>query len=75
MDYDLEVTRKYKCPKCSNRDFELGEFRAVGGFWSKIFNVQSKRFSTVTCSRCAYTEIYKRTSSRTGENILDILTN
>ena len=63
----------YKCPKCSGSQYEVGEFRAAGGFWSKIFDVQGKRFSTVTCSNCRYTEIYHAKSSMLG-NIFDLFT-
>ena len=63
----------YTCPKCRNTQYEVGEFRAAGGFWSKIFDVQSKRFTTVTCSRCQYTEIYRTSSSLLG-NVFDLFT-
>ncbi|GAG92988.1 unnamed protein product, partial [marine sediment metagenome] len=45
-----------------------------GGFLSKIFDVQSKRFTTVICTRCQYTEIYRAASSMLG-NIFDLFTN
>jgi len=64
----------YVCPKCSNVSYDIGEFRAAGGFWSKIFDVQGARFTTVTCSRCKYTEIFKADSSMLG-NIFDFFTN
>lgn len=64
----------YKCPKCSNTGYETGEFRSPGGFWSKIFDVQGRRFSTVTCTKCKYTEIYKAKSNMLG-NIFDLFTN
>ena len=32
----------YTCPKCGNTQCNVGEFRATGGFLSKIFDVQSK---------------------------------
>ncbi len=67
-------TIRYTCPKCSGAEFETGEIRAAGGFWSKIFDVQSRRFSTVTCTRCRYTEIYKADTSMLG-NIFDLFTN
>jgi len=63
----------FKCPKCSNRQCDVGEFRAAGGFFTKIFDVQSKRFTTVTCTRCKYTEIYQAPSSMLG-NIFDFFT-
>jgi predicted nucleic-acid-binding Zn-ribbon protein len=56
----------YTCPKCRNSEYETSEFRATGGFWTKIFDVQTKRFTTVTCSRCKYTEIFKAESSKLG---------
>jgi predicted nucleic-acid-binding Zn-ribbon protein len=64
----------YRCPKCSNGACETGEMRAAGGFWSKIFNVQTRRFSTVTCTHCRYTEIYQADTSMLG-NIFDLFAN
>jgi len=64
----------FVCPKCSNTHYEIGEFRATGGMFSKIFDIQNKRFTTVTCTRCKYTEIYKADSSTLG-NIFDFFTN
>ena len=64
----------YTCPKCRNTQYEVGEFRATGGFLSKIFDIQSKRFTTVTCARCRYTEIYRTSSSMLG-NVFDFFTN
>ena len=67
------MTIKFKCPKCSNSQYEIDEFRAVGGFWTKIFDIQNKRFTTVTCTMCKYTEIYKIASSKLG-NVFDFIT-
>ena len=64
----------YKCPKCGAIDCEIGEIRAAGGFWSKIFNVQGKKFSTVICVRCRYTELYLGETNMAG-NVLDFFTN
>jgi len=63
----------YRCAKCGNTTYDISEFRATGGFFTKIFDVQSKKFTTVTCSRCKYTEIYKADSSMLG-NIFDFFT-
>ncbi len=65
--------RNYKCPKCGNRTYTTDEFRATGGFLAKVFDVQNKRFTTVTCDRCTYTEIYRADSSALG-NIFDFFT-
>ena len=64
----------YICPKCSGSKYEISEMRATGGFVTKLFNIQSKRFTSVTCERCRYTEFYKADSSMLG-NIFDFFTN
>ena len=63
----------YKCPKCGNQSCEVDEMRATGGFLTKIFDIQSKKFTTVTCSRCRYTELFRADSSMLG-NIFDFFT-
>jgi predicted nucleic-acid-binding Zn-ribbon protein len=63
----------FKCAKCDNTQYEVGEFRATGGFLTKVFDIQSRRFTTVTCARCKYTEIYRADSSMLG-NIFDFFT-
>lgn len=64
----------YQCPRCSNTGYETGQLRATGGFLSKVFDVQSQKFTTVTCKRCRYTELFKAESSMLG-NIFDLFTN
>ncbi|MBN2658616.1 MAG: zinc ribbon domain-containing protein [Spirochaetales bacterium] len=63
----------YRCPKCGNTRYETDEFRATGGMLTKILDVQSKRFTTVSCTQCRYTELYKTDSSMLG-NIFDLFT-
>lgn len=67
------ASKPWVCLKCNSENYETGEMRVSGGFWSRIFDVQNKKFTTVSCKECGYTEIYKRTSSTAG-NILDFLT-
>ncbi len=31
------------CPKCNHKEYEVGEIRVTGSFWTKIFNVQNKK--------------------------------
>lgn len=64
----------YKCPKCNNRSYTTGEMRATGGILSKIFDVQTQKFTAVTCERCTYTEFYKSKTSAIS-NIFDLFTN
>jgi predicted nucleic-acid-binding Zn-ribbon protein len=65
---------KWKCPKCDNTDFETDRFQATGGAFSKVFDVQNKKFSTVTCTRCQFTEIYRADTS-VLMNLFDFFTN
>ena len=64
----------YKCPKCNNRSYTTGEMRATGGILSKIFDVQTQKFTSVTCERCTYTEFFKTKTSAIS-NIFDLFTN
>ena len=65
---------KWKCPKSNNEKFERDQFQATGGNFAKIFDVQNKKFITISCTKCGYTEIYK-TETEAGMNILDFLLN
>ncbi|EOD00858.1 zinc ribbon domain-containing protein [Caldisalinibacter kiritimatiensis] len=65
------MNSNWVCPKCGNTGYETDQFQATGGTLSKLFDVQNKRFSTVTCTRCKYTEIYKASSNELG-NIFDL---
>ncbi|WP_353777136.1 zinc ribbon domain-containing protein [Winogradskyella sp. 3972H.M.0a.05] len=66
--------RNYKCPKCSNREYTVSQMRATGGTLSKIFDIQNKKFTSVTCDRCSYTEFYKTKTSAIS-NVFDFFTN
>lgn len=66
--------KNWECPKCQNKKFETDQFQATGGGITKFFNIQNKKYTTVTCMRCHYTEIYKGETSRL-ENFLDFLGN
>lgn len=65
---------QYKCQKCGGVEYKKGEMRATGGFWTKLFNIQNRKFRTVSCQNCGYTEFYSRTSGG-AENVLDFFTN
>ena len=69
-----DVTLDYTCPKCQNKTYEIGQMRATGGIWSKIFDVQTEKYTSLTCDRCKYTEFYK-VSTRALSNIFDLFTN
>lgn len=63
----------FTCPKCGNKKCEIGQMRVSGGFWSKIFDVQGQKYSTITCTKCKFTEIYKADTNNL-ENIFDLIT-
>lgn len=48
----------------------MGEIRAAGGAWSRMFNIQTRKFSTVTCEKCGFTELYKGEATKLG-NVFD----
>ncbi|MGW8114294.1 zinc ribbon domain-containing protein [Caproicibacterium sp. NSD3] len=64
--------KQYICPKCGNQSFESDQFQATGGNFAKIFDIQNKKFYTITCTQCGYTELYK-TMTDEAWNILDFL--
>lgn len=63
----------YVCSKCGCTEFETDQFQATGGTFAKIFDVQNKKFITISCKNCGYTELYK-SQTDTATNILDFLT-
>lgn len=64
----------WQCPKCKHTEYETDTFAATGGGWTKILDVQNKKFTTVTCTQCKFTELYKADTSTLG-NIFDLFTN
>lgn len=73
MTGDRPTTGSYECAKCGHSGHEVGELRGTGGLLGQIFDVQHERFTTVTCSRCGYTELYRGDAS-TLEDVLDFFT-
>jgi predicted nucleic-acid-binding Zn-ribbon protein len=67
------MANDWQCPKCGNATYETDQFAATGGGLTKILDIQSKKFSTVSCLRCHYTELYKASTSALG-NLFDLFT-
>lgn len=65
--------KNWDCSKCGNKSYEEGEIRVAGGFWSRIFDVQNKKYVSISCNKCGFTEFYKSGSSKSG-NVLDFFT-
>jgi len=68
------MARGWNCPKCGHDRYETDEITATGGFFSKFFNIQNKKFTAVSCRNCRFTEFYKGSTSTLG-NILDFFGN
>lgn len=65
---------EYVCQKCGSKQYEADEMRATGGAFAKIFDVQNKKFTMISCTQCGFTELYKRSTSTFG-NVIDFFTN
>ncbi|MBQ8556524.1 MAG: zinc ribbon domain-containing protein [Clostridia bacterium] len=64
--------KQYTCVKCGCHTYEADQFQATGGNFAKFFDIQNKKFVTVSCCQCGYTELYKD-NCNDGSNILDFL--
>jgi len=62
----------YRCCKCDHDICEVAEMRATGGLITKLLNIQNRKFTTVSCTRCHYTELYAVDSSMVG-NVFDFI--
>ena len=62
----------FRCYRCDHDVCEVAEARMTGGLLSKLFDVQNRKFTTVTCARCRVTEFYAADSSLLG-NIFDFM--
>lgn len=64
--------KQYVCEKCGCTSYLHDQFQATGGSFAKLFDIQNKRFITISCAECGYTELY-RAETDAGMNILDFL--
>ena len=64
--------KQYVCPKCGCTQYESDQFQATGGNFARMLDFQNKRFTTISCSRCGYTELYKNAADG-AMDILDFL--
>lgn len=67
------MSSKCQCPKCQCKEYEVDTIATTGSGWSKIFDMQNRKFTAVTCAQCTYTEFYKGNTSKLG-NIFDLFT-
>eukprot|EP00700_Malawimonas_jakobiformis_P002060 EC723130.1.p1 GENE.EC723130.1~~EC723130.1.p1 ORF type:complete len:146 (+),score=1.00 EC723130.1:109-546(+) len=48
------------CKRCNSAAYTVSETREVRGLITKILNLQTRRFLTVTCDACGFTEFFER---------------
>jgi len=65
--------QQWACPKCQHTQFETDEIASTGAGLSKMFDIQNKKFTAISCMKCRYTEFYKGDTSMLG-NIFDFFT-
>ena len=58
---------KFKCTKCGNNQYTIGEMWVPGTFMTKFLGFQNRRFTFITCSMCYFTEFYKVPKKKIGE--------
>ena len=73
--YNEEKKLEYSCEKCKNSSYEQGKISTTGSGLSKFLNMQSNNFTTISCTKCGYTEIFKGKKSGALSSIFDVLTN
>jgi predicted nucleic-acid-binding Zn-ribbon protein len=65
----MDEILKYTCPKCGNKEYEIGEMWTKGSIWTSMFDFYNRRFTFVSCKKCCYTELYKVPKKKIAEVI------
>lgn len=65
------MTNNYTCPKCGGNHYSTDQISTTGTGLSKIFDIQNRKFTIVTCNNCKYSEMYKAEVSELS-NIFDL---
>ena len=60
---------KYTCPKCGNKQYDIGEMWAFSSFWTRLLELHTRRFTFLSCQKCKYTEFYRVSKKEIGEVI------
>ncbi|MFC7129101.1 zinc ribbon domain-containing protein [Haloferax chudinovii] len=51
------------CPKCGHAETEIDSIATSGTGLSKMFDIQNRQFTVVSCASCGYSELYRGQSS------------
>lgn len=63
MDDAPPVGDDHGCPKCGHEETDVGSISTTGGGLSKFFDVQTNKFTVVSCTNCGYSELYRDVGS------------
>jgi predicted nucleic-acid-binding Zn-ribbon protein len=67
--------KNYVCLKCGNKQAETDQIRTTGSGFTRFFDIQNRKFLSVSCTRCGFTEFYRQGKTKSAGNVLDFLTN
>lgn len=48
----------YQCPKCGHSSYLCDQFHASGSSLSAFLDIPNRRFITISCAACGYTELF-----------------
>ena len=55
------------CLKCGHTEVTTDTISTTGSGLSKMFDIQTKQFTVVSCTNCGYSELYRDVGSRGGD--------
>ncbi len=64
----LEREHDRGCPKCGHEGTTTDSIATTGTGFSKLFDVQNRRFTVVSCEDCGYAELYR---GRSKNDVVD----
>lgn len=64
----------WNCIKCNSSEFTEDIVTMTGKSWSRFMNIQNRKFASISCDKCGYTEFY-RGNSKSWENVIDFFGN
>jgi len=73
MSLDQQLEQKFSCPKCNHNQGMADRFAATGTGFSKFFDIQHKKYVTLSCTNCGYTEMYNPEFLEGKDNLSDFL--
>lgn len=62
---------EFGCEKCGNQSASTDEISTTGSGLSKMFDIQTKKFTVVSCDNCGYSELYRDVGNR-GSDVVDV---